>query len=283
MLDFGIADAHLHIWDPKKLRYPWLDDNPFLNHAFLPENYTDACGSIKVDKMVFMQCECIPEEHFDEVEWVIEQTKNEPRIKGLISYAPMELGNGVEEELARLHNNDLIKGVRRIIQYELDLNFCLREDFIAGVNLLPKYNFTFDICTDYRHNKNLIKFLERTPDVKFILDHIGKPDIKGGQLEPWRSEIKTIASFPNVMCKVSSLATEADHKNWTIEHLKPYAECIFENFGFDRTAFAGDWPVSSQAASYPVCVETLLTIVKGATHDDLYKLFRKNTEEFYRI
>jgi L-fuconolactonase len=92
-----------------------------------------------------------------------------------------------------------------------------------------------------------------------------------------------MAEFPNLICKVSSLATEADHKNWTIDDIRPFTDVIFEAFGFDRTAFAGDWPVSSQAASYSECVETLLTLVKGAGREDLYKLFRKNGEDFYRL
>jgi L-fuconolactonase len=163
------------------------------------------------------------------------------------------------------------------------MEFCLKPDFIAGVNLLPKYNFTFDVCIDYRHNKNTLKFLEKVTDVPCILDHIGKPNIKGGGLEPWRSEIKQSAQFPNLRCKVSSLATEADHKNWTIEDIRPYADTIFESFGFDRVIFAGDWPVSSQAAAYPVCVNTMLELIQGAGRDELFKLFRKNAEDFYRI
>ena len=82
---------------------------------------------------------------------------------------------------------------------------------------------------------------------------------------------------------MSSLATEADHDSWTIEDLCPYVACIFEAFGFDRTIFAGDWPVSSQAASYPVCVSTLLELLQGVSQEDLYRLFRSNAERFYRV
>jgi L-fuconolactonase len=265
------------------MRYPWLDDVPFLNKTFTLADYKTACGKVQVDKMVFVQCECDPAQHLEELTWIINLARTEPRLKGLVPWAPLELGAGVEAELIEMAKNPLIKGIRRIIQFEPDLEFCLRQDFIDGVNLLPKYGFSFDVCIDYRHNKNTLKFLEKIPGVNCILDHIGKPNIKGKGLDPWRSEIKQLAQFPNLVCKVSSLATEADHKNWTVEGLRPYVECIFENFGFDRTIFAGDWPVSSQAAAYPVCVETLLKLVKSATHEELYKLFRTNAEKFYRV
>jgi L-fuconolactonase len=283
MLDFGIVDTHLHFWDISRFRYPWLDDVPFLNRSFTLEDYKRACGSVKVEKMVFVQCECEPSQHLDELAWVTESAKTEKRIKGIVPWAPLENGNGVEDELAEIKKNPLVRGVRRIIQFEGDLEFCLNPDFITGVNLLPKYGFTFDVTIDYRHNKNTIKFLEKIPGVHCILDHIGKPNIKGGGLEPWRSEIKEMAKFPNLVCKVSSLATEADHKNWTLEQLKPYVDCIFENFGFDRTIFAGDWPVSSQAANYETCVETLLTLAGERSGENIRKLFKSNAEKFYGI
>jgi L-fuconolactonase len=283
MLNFGIVDAHVHVWDVSKLRYPWLDDIPFLNKTFTLADYKAASGKVQVDKMVFVQCECDPAQHLEELAWITNQAKTEPRLKGLVPWAPLELGAGVEAELAEMAKNPLVKGVRRIIQFEPDLEFCLKPDFIAGVNLLPKYGFSFDVCIDYRHNKNTLKFLEKIPGVACILDHIGKPNIKGGGLDPWRSELKELAQFPNLCCKVSSLATEADHKNWTVEVLRPYVECIFESFGFDRTIFAGDWPVSSQAANYETCVETAITLAKGAGEEDLRKLFRANAEKFYRV
>jgi L-fuconolactonase len=233
--------------------------------------------------MVFLQCECDPAQHLEELAWVTGQAETEPRLRGIVPWAPLEKGSAVEEELAFMAKNPLVKGIRRIIQFEPDMEFCLRRDFIEGVNLLPKYGFTFDVCIDYRHNQNTLKFLSKLKDVPCILDHIGKPDIKGGGLEPWKSEIKLLARFPNLVCKVSSLATEADHKNWTLEDLRPYVDAVFEAFGFDRVIFAGDWPVSSQAAAYPLCVDTLLKLLKGATHDELYKLFRKNAEGFYRV
>jgi L-fuconolactonase len=283
MLDFEIVDTHLHFWDINRFRYPWLDDIPFLNKSFAIEDYKKACGTVKVAKMIFVQCECEPSQHLDELAWVTETAKIENRIKGIVPWAPLEKGNGVEDELAGMRKNPLVKGIRRIIQFEPDLEFCLKPDFIAGVKLLPKYGLTFDVTINYRHNKNVIKFLEKIPDVHCILDHIGKPNIKGNSPDPWRSEIRQLAQFPNLVCKVSSLATEADHKNWTIEDLRPYVDTIFEAFGFDRVIFAGDWPVSSLAAAYPVCVETLLELVKGATHEELYKLFRTNAEKFYRV
>ena len=283
MIKFPIIDAHVHVWDIKKLHYPWLDNVPALNRTFLMDDYNKACSGIDLESLVFVQCECDPGQYRQEVEWVTKLAETDKRIKGIVSWAPLEKGEEVRNELEALSKNKLVKGIRRIIQFESDLDFCLQPGFIKGVKMLGEYGFTFDICISYIHNKNTLKFVEQCQDIPMILDHIGKPDIKNRQLHPWKEEIKELSQFGNVFCKVSSLATEADHENWTIDDIRPYADHIFECFGFERTIFAGDWPVSTLAADFPVCVNTILELVKGCSEADLKKLFHDNAVKFYKL
>ena len=283
MIDFPIIDTHLHLWDLDQLSYPWLSDVPMLNRSFLIEDYKLACGDLQVEKMIFMQCECDPLQYRQEVEWVTEQALKDHRIQGIISWAPLEKGEGVRPEIEELKSNLLIKGIRRIIQFEPDLEFCLRPDFIKGVNMLPRFGLTFDICISQVHNTNVIKFLKACPEVPMILDHIGKPDIKNNRLDPWRSEIREIAKFPNVYFKLSSLATEADHQNWTVGELRPYVNHIIECFGIERTVFGSDWPVVTQAASIPTLIQTILELLKGCTREEMKKVFYHNASQFYGI
>jgi L-fuconolactonase len=283
MIDYPIVDTHLHLWDIKKLKYPWLNDTPALNRTFSLDDYNKACGSIKVEKMVFMQCECLPSQYLQEVEWITELSLKETRISGIVSWAPLEKGEKVRPEIELLKNINLVKGIRRIIQFEPDLQFCLSSDFIRGVNLLAEYDLTFDICISYIHNKNIIKFIKKCPNVPMILDHIGKPNIKGKVLDPWRYEISEISKYQNVYCKLSSLATEADHLNWTINDIRPYVDHLIQCFGFDRLMFATDWPVSSLAANIPTCVNTLASILEGCSPAELKKVFVSNALNFYLI
>jgi L-fuconolactonase len=278
-----IVDAHVHVWDVGRLRYPWLNDISELNRTFLLEDFDEARGSIEVQKMVFVQCECEPIQYMQEVEWVTQLARIDSRIRGIVSWAPLERGADVRQELDILSRNRLVKGIRRIIQFEEDPDFCVRKEFIDGVRMLPEFSFTFDICISHKQNGNALKLIEQCPDTRFILDHIGKPDIKNKVLEPWRSEIRRMAEFPNVWCKVSSLATEADHTHWVIDDLRPYTDTIFESFGSDRVVFAGDWPVSSQAASYSNCVETIEELIGNRTRSEKMKLFHDNAEDFYGI
>ncbi|NLF00484.1 MAG: amidohydrolase family protein [Anaerolineales bacterium] len=283
-MDFPIVDTHLHVWDTGLLRYPWLDDVPLLNKPYLPDGYRKACGPVEVEKMVFIQAEVDFSLYMEEAAWVTKLAKEmDPRIEGIVPWAPLENGDAARPALAKLAQNPLIKGIRRIIQFEPDPEFCLQPDFVKGVQALPDYGLHFEICIVHTQMTNTIKMVEQCPGVTFILDHIGKPGIKDHLLEPWKQDLKTLSEFPNMWCKMSGLVTEADHKRWTKEDLKPYVGHVIECFGFDRVMYGGDWPVAYQATEYPRWVETLEWAVSGCSDGELRKLFRENAIAFYRL
>jgi len=280
---FPIVDTHLHIWDLHRLRYPWLTNVPLLNRDHLIDDYRRACGPVQVAKMVFIQCECDPAQFEDELAWVTEVAATDPRIRGIVPWAPLESGAAVEATLARLAANSLVKGVRRIIQFESDPAFCLRPEFVRGVQLLPKHGLTFDLCINHTQLANTLNLVRQCPEVRFIMDHIAKPDIKSGRLDPWRAEMRELAELPNVWCKISGLVTEADMEKWTPEDVQPYLDHVIACFGFDRVVFGGDWPVSTQATDYPRWVDTLDAALKGSSPDELHRLYVRNAESFYRV
>ncbi|MDA2928592.1 amidohydrolase family protein [Acidobacteria bacterium AH-259-O06] len=195
----------------------------------------------------------------------------------------MEKGEAVYDELAELADCELVKGVRRVFQSEPDPEFCLQPSFLKAVKTLPEFDFSFDICIYHIQMSAAVQLVQRCPEVKFVLDHVGKPALRDHLLEPWRRHIKNLASLPNVWCKISGMVTEADHESWQKEHLKPYIDHVFECFGSDRVMFGGDWPVLRLATDYENWVETLREALAGASKIELRKLFKENAERFYRV
>jgi L-fuconolactonase len=283
MLNFPIIDTHLHLWDPAYLRYAWLDDNALLNKPYLLDDFRRACGPVQVEQMVFLQCECDFAQFMDEANWVTQLAQTDPRLTGIVPWAPLEKGEGARESLAQLAANPLVKGIRRIIQFEPDPAFCLRPDFVASVQALPDYGLHFEICIAHHQLANTLKLVAQCPNTQFILDHIGKPDIKQHLMEPWKQELRQLAAFPNVWCKVSGLVTEADHQHWTREDLKPYIDHVLDCFDFGRVMYGGDWPVAFQATEYPRWVETLAWALSGCSDAELRLMFRDNAKTFYRL
>ncbi|MHB0859344.1 MAG: amidohydrolase family protein, partial [Anaerolineae bacterium] len=146
MPSFPIVDTHLHVWDPNHLRYPWLDAIPLLNKPYLLADYDAACGDVPVAQMVFVQAEADFAQFREETAWVTELARQDPRLAGIVSWAPLERGDAVRGDLERLAQNPLVKGIRRIIQFEVDPAFCLRPGFVEGVQALPDYGLCFDLC-----------------------------------------------------------------------------------------------------------------------------------------
>jgi L-fuconolactonase len=279
----SVIDTHLHVWDPQLIRYPWLDDNALLNRPYLLADYRTATSSVPIEAMIFVQCEADFSCFEAEAAWVAELARTEPRIKGMVAWAPLEKGDAVREDLARLKQHSILRGIRRIIQFEPDLEFCLRPDFIAGVRALQDFDLSFDICVDHRHMANVLKFVEHVPDVPLVLDHIGKPAIKDGVLHPWAEQIRQLATFPNVWCKISGVATEADHRRWAADDLKRYIDVAVDAFGFDRIMFGGDWPVAIQAIEYQRWIEILDDVMAGVGAAERRKFWHDNATRFYRI
>ncbi|HZR44927.1 MAG TPA: amidohydrolase family protein [Ktedonobacteraceae bacterium] len=284
MPDFPIIDAHVHLWDPTRFRMSWLDGNTTLGRPYgLPE-YRQQTEGIEVEAMVYLEVDVEPPYKLLEATWAVEQAKKDPRLQCIVASAPVEYG-----ELARTYLRTLIaidsriKGVRRLLQGEPDPEFCLHPGFIRGAQILAEYGLSFDICIYHYQLPGVLKLVRQCPDTAFILDHIGKPDIKGHALDPWREHIQALASYPNVVCKVSGMVTEADQQNWSPDDLAPYVEHVLDAFGEDRVIFGGDWPVILLASSYKRWVETLDALTAQLSPQAKRKLWAENARRFYRL
>lgn len=283
MPTFPIIDTHVHLWDVRRLRYAWHANVPKINRNHLLADFRAACGSVQVAKIVFVQCDCDPAQSHDEVAFVSELAESDPRLRGIVARASLEKGALVEPDLVKLASNSRVKGVRRLIQSEPDLTFCLQPEFVRGVQLLPRYGLTFDLCLTHIQLANTIALVRQCPNVRFVLDHIAKPDIKAGRLDPWRAQLRELSRLDNVVCKLSGLATEADHAAWQASDLRPYIDHVVDCFGFDRIMFGGDWPVSTLATDYPRWVATVDEALAGCSPDELHRVYVRNAEAFYRI
>jgi len=282
MPDVPIVDSHVHLWDPTVFRMSWLDGTP-IDKPFGLAEYRAATDGLPIDGMVYLQVEVEPAYGLLEARWAAKRADEEPRMKAIVAWAPLEFGEQAQAYLAELVSIDpRIKGVRRLIQGE-SLDFAAQARFVRGVQLLPELGLSFDICIKHPQLPSVLELVRQCPDVWFILDHIGKPDIAAGLREPWRTQLKELADFPNVVCKVSGMVTEADHNSWTADDLRPYVEHVIESFGEDRVVFGGDWPVATLASPYKRWVETLDQLTDGLSTEAKRRLWGENARLFYRI
>jgi L-fuconolactonase len=276
------VDTHVHFWDPTELRYDWLATVPAINRPFLPADLLDAASDLQLEKIVFVQADAAPEQAIDEAAWVSKLAVDEPRIAGIVADARLEWGEAARPQLEGLSTYPLVKGVRRLIQSE-PLGFAVEDHFVRGVQILAQYGFSFDLCIYHPQLADVLTLVAQCPNISFVLDHIGKPDIRSGLMEPWKRQIAELASFPNVHCKLSGMVTEADHNAWQPADLRPYADHVLQSFGADRVMFGSDWPVATLASSYRRWFETALSFIAGLSADEQSKILRENAIHFYRL
>jgi L-fuconolactonase len=283
MPDFPIVDAHVHLWDPVRFRMSWLDGDPVLDRRYELAEYREHTAGVDIAAMVYLEVDVEPPYALLEARSAAERAREDPRIRGIVPSAPLEYGERARAYLeALLEIGPLVKGVRRIIQAE-PAEFCTRPAFIRGLRILPEYGLSFDICVNHSQLASTIEMVRHCPDTSFILDHMGKPNIREHALDPWRERVRDLASFPNVYCKVSGLVTEADHERWTPDDLAPYVAHVLEAFGDDRVVFGGDWPVILNASAYPRWVGTLDTLTASLSPGAGRKLWAENARRFYRL
>jgi len=280
----AIVDTHLHLWDPSHFRISWLDGNTTLHHTFLADEFAQHSAGVDVAACVYLEVAVDAPYSYLEAVYINHLAQQMPQIQGIVAAAPVEYGEQARAYYAALRAiGPRIKGVRRLFQGESDPNYATRPHVIAGVQALADYDLSFDICVFHPQLPAVVELVRQCPNVQFILDHIGKPDIKGGQLQPWMRDIEALATHPNVVCKLSGMTTEADHQHWTIDDLRPYSDHVFTVFGEDRVLFGGDWPVSLQSTTYRTWVDTVESLISHHTADAQRKFWSENARRVYRL
>ena len=283
MPDYPIVDAHVHLYDPGVIRYGWMTGRAVLDQQRLMDQLDAARGSVEIEALVWVEVGADPGLYLQEASFVDSIARSDRRIRALVAHAPLERGTAVTPDLEKLAAHGLTRGIRRLLQDEPDDAFCLRAGFIEGVRLLARFGLSFDICVYRGQLANALELVRRCPEVCFVLDHAGKPGIRDGVMEPWRRYITELAALPNVWCKLSGLITEADHRNWNREQLRPYIDHVTGSFGCARVMFGSDWPVAEETHRYGEWVEIVDQALAGAAEDERRKVFRDNAIAFYRL
>ena len=273
-----IIDSHQHFWKYDPHRDSWIDENmKTLRRDFLPKDLAPILERNGINGCIAVQAD--QSEH--ETEFLLSLTKNNSFIKGVVGWVDLRADN-IEERLAHYSSNNLLKGVRHIVQAEPD-DFMLGEKFKYGISLLTQFGLTYDILVFPPQLPATIQFVNKFPSQKFVIDHMAKPNIKKGEMVAWKNNMEELAKSPNIYCKISGLVTEADWKKWKKEDFSPYLDLIFKAFGTNRIMFGSDWPVCKLAAEYHQQLEIIESYISSFSSEDKKKIMGENTIRFYNI
>lgn len=272
-------DSHQHFWKVSRGDYGWLDESvaPILRD-FLPDDLRPLLARAGIDRTILVQAA----ETEAETDFLLEIAAETDFVAGVVGWLDMD-DPGFPERLAHYRRNPLFVGLRPMLQGLADDAFVLRPRVLDHLKLVAEADLAFDILTFPRHLPHVAKALEAVPGLRAVIDHVSKPAIAAGTLDPWRGDLALLAAFPNVSCKVSGMVTEAG-EDWRLADLRPYVDHVAALFGEDRLMFGSDWPVALLAAPYGEVAHAARALL-GAHFGPagMAKIFGANAARFYRV
>jgi L-fuconolactonase len=259
----GRVDAHHHLWDPGRRAYPWMDESvAAIRRPFGPGDLDAAAGPQGFGQTIAVQAVSSVEE----TEELLDVAASSGRVAGVVGWVDLA-GPEVAGTLAALRarpGGRALVGVRHQVHDEPDPGWLLRDDVGRGLAAVAAAGLVYDLLVRERELPAARAVARRLPELTLVVDHLAKPRIRDGAVEPWAGELAALARQPNVACKVSGLVTEADWDAWTPGQLVPYVRHAAEVFGPDRLLFGSDWPVCLLAAGYAEVVEATVEALDRA-------------------
>lgn len=278
-----IIDAHHHVWDPGRREYSWMTGEALapLRRSYTIDDLRTAAGP-EVTATVLVQTVSSMEET---EEFLRIAYDSQGLVAGVVGWVDLTAADGAAriDRLRAAAGGHLLVGIRHQAEDEPDPRWLLRQDVQRNLRKLPAAGLVYDILVRAPQRPAAYIVARQLPEVRFVLDHAGKPGIASGEGQPWASWIADMATLPNVTCKLSGLVTEADWQTWTPEIIRPYADHILSCFGADRVMFGSDWPVCLLAAEYgqvKTALEEALPLLSAA---DRAKVFGGNAIGSYGL
>lgn len=239
-------DAHQHFWKYSPQEYPWIGKGmERLAHDSLPADLAPLAAAEGIGGTVAVQAR----QSLEESRWLLQLAADHPLIRGVVGWVDLR-STHVADQLREFAERPKFVGVRHVVQDEPDPRFLLGDSFLHGIRQLATFGLTYDLLLYPQQLPAAVEFVGRFPEQPFVLDHLAKPRIKAGDLEPWRRDLKALATHGHVLCKLSGMVTEATWNGWKRTDFTPYLEVALEAFGPQRLMIGSDWPVCTLAAEY---------------------------------
>ena len=273
------VDAHHHLWRYDAAEFGWIGESMGgLRRDFPVAEFEAVAAEHDVVASLAVQAR----QSLEETRWLLEVAATSEVVAGVVGWVPL-VEPGVEAVLEGLCLDEALVGVRHVLQDEADPGYMLGAEFGRGIGLLERFGLVYDVLITEAQMPQAITLVDRHPRQSFVLDHMGKPRIAEGEMEPWAREVRRLAERPNVCCKISGMVTEAVWSGWTAADLRPYLEVVLEAFGPGRLMFGSDWPVMTVASSYGRWQGVVAAMLEGLSEDETEEIRRGTAMRVYGV
>jgi len=276
-------DSHHHIWDLSVRDQEWITGDAMqpIRKNFVISDLHDAISGSRIDKTILVQTVT----DYAETHELLAIAQSDQLVGAVVGWLKIDAPDAMSHlhRYLDLPGGEYLKGIRDIAQDYPDSNYLAKPETISNVKKLGELGITYDLLTKTPELAAAIKLVRACPDVQFVMNHISKPRIEKQEIEPWKTLITELATFPNVSCKVSGLVTEANWKEWQVKDFKPYIDHIIEIFTPQRLMFGSDWPVSTLGGTYFEIVELAEALTSDLTPSEAEFFWHKTAASAYRL
>jgi L-fuconolactonase len=278
-----IIDAHHHLWDPVLHEYPWMDGDALapLRRAYTVDDLWEVTDG-RVAHTVLVQTISDVRETAG---FLATASANDGLIKGVVGWVDLTAPD-VADRIAALREGpggDRLVGIRHQVQDEPDPEWLARPDVLRGLRAVGDAGLAYDLLVLVSQLEVAVGVVRQLPELRFVLDHLAKPNIAAGEREPWASRVAGLAALPNVSAKISGLVTEARWDDWDAGQIVPYARHALDVFGPDRLMYGSDWPVCTLAASYGEVWDLAGTLIKDLGEAERTAILGGTAARVYRL
>ena len=276
-------DAHHHVWDLTRREQAWLDGPELtsIRRTFTLADFAAAAAAADVERGILVQV--LPDA--EETREFLASAADSRLVAGVVGWIDLTAPD-VAQSLAALREGqggDRLIGIRHLVQGEADPRWLCRPDVRRGLAAIDEAELCYDLLTYPHQLPAAIETVRALPRLTFVLDHLSKPPIASGELEPWATALRELAAEPNVFCKLSGMVTEANQDSWTVSDLRPFAQAALDAFGPDRLMVGSDWPVCLLAASYDEVAGAARELTAQLSEDERAQVFGGAAARAYRL
>lgn len=276
-------DSHHHIWDISVRPQTWMqgDEVKPISRTILMNELEPELEKAKIDYTVIVQTVAT----VDETPEFLDLSLSHPKICAVVGWLDLESDDirpQLEKYLSHPGGKNLVS-IRDLAQDKEDPNWLLRDNVVKNIHRIGEAGLTFDILTRPPQLAAAVEMVKRSPNNSFVLDHISKPYMAKGEMQPWADQISEIASHENVVVKVSGLFTEANWSDWSQETFRPYLDHVLNSFSPSRMMFGSDWPVCLLAATYTDTINLMEDFTKNFTKSEQESFWAGTAKRAYKL
>jgi L-fuconolactonase len=249
-----------------------------LYRDYLPAQLAPVLKENGIDRTVLVQAS----NSVAETRWLLQLAEENSFVAGIVGWVDLSKDEA-GDQLREMTADPKFKGVRHLVESEPGDDWLVRAQVLSGLKTLSAFNLSFDLLVHTRHLKHARQLVDRNPELSLVIDHLAKPPITREEFTEWARELRPLAAYENVHCKLSGLVTEANWTTWQTNDLRPFVDYALELFGAERLMFGSDYPVCLLAASYERVLESFQELLKDLSSQQREQIFGGNAARFYRL